>query len=459
MSEARDSNISSILSRVLSEVKPSEAEIAHTTEKANELMGRIKAIAPKSVEIIMAGSTARGTQTKGNSDIDIFLLFPRADEERPMELKGLSIAKKIVDKSKGEKFEIKYAEHPYLKLIMPKEGMSADIVPAFKITDSSERVSAVDRTQLHNVFVNSTLNVQQKDDVRLVKSFMRFHNVYGAEARTLGFSGYLCELLVAHFGSFQKVLSAFSSIKLPLVIRFEKSDMSVDETAKKFNSKFVVVDPTDSNRNVAAVVSEDSLARFSTASRRFLSAPSIEYFYGARYSDIDSSAKLSELKNALGTELYSVSFSFPKISEEILWQQLSRLDMSLRKSLSEYGFPVVMAVAGIEGRSGALGYFINKSLLGSKVVRGPTAFMPENFDAFAEAHKDALSFFMNEGFGVAIEKARFSSPKELLKFLLKDGGMKLPSYIKQKRIRISNGKVPELSARILYGSYIRMTYI
>ena len=167
MSETRDHNISSILSRVLSEVKPSESEIAHTTEKANELMGRIKAIAPKSVEIIMAGSTARGTQTKGNSDIDIFLLFPRADEERPMELKGLAIAKKIVNKSKGEKFEIKYAEHPYLKLIMPEDGISADIVPAFKIIDSSERVSAVDRTQLHNVFVNSTLNAQQKDDVRL----------------------------------------------------------------------------------------------------------------------------------------------------------------------------------------------------------------------------------------------------------------------------------------------------
>ena len=459
MPEAHDHKISSILLRVLSEVKPSEAEIAHTTEKANELMGRIKAIAPKSVEIIMAGSTARGTQTKGNSDIDIFLLFPRADEERPMELKGLSIAKKIVNKSKGEKFEIKYAEHPYLKLIMPEDGISADIVPAVKITDSSERVSAVDRTQLHNVFVNSMLSAQQKDDVRLVKSFMRFHNVYGAEAKTLGFSGYLCELLVAHFGSFQKVLSAFSSIKLPMVIRFGKSDMSIDETVKKFNSRFVVVDPTDSNRNVAAVVSEDSLARFATASRRFLSNPSIEYFYGVKYSDIDSAAKLTGLKNALGTELYSATFSFPKISEEILWQQLSRLDMSLRKLLSEYGFPVVIAVAGIEGRTGAVGYFINKSAPGSRVVRGPTAFMPDNFDAFADAHKDSLSFFMDGGFGVAIEKAKFHSPKDLLKFLLKGGGMKLPSYIKQKGIKINRGKVPERSARILYGSYVRMTYI
>ena len=459
MSETRDHNISSILSRVLSEVKPSEAEIAHTTEKANELMGRIKAIAPKSVEIIMAGSTARGTQTKGNSDIDIFLLFPKAAEERPMELKGLAIAKKIVNKSKGEKFEIKYAEHPYLKLIMPEDGISADIVPAFKIIDSSERVSAVDRTQLHNVFVNSTLSAQQKDDVRLLKSFMRFHNVYGAEARTLGFSGYLCELLVAHFGSFQNVLSAFSSIKLPMVIRFEKSSMSADETAKKFNSKFVVVDPTDSNRNVAAVVSEDSLARFSIASRRFLSSPSIEYFYGARYSDIGSSSKLLELKNALGTELYSMSFSFPKISEEILWQQLYKLDISIRKSLSEHGFPIVMAVAGIEGRTGSIGYFINKSVLGSRAVRGPAAFMPDNFDAFAEAHKNSLSFFMDGGFGIAIEKAKFRSPKELLEFLLKGGGIKLPSYIKQKAIRISGGKVPERSAKILYASYVRMTYI
>ena len=52
---------------------------------------------------------------------------------------------------------MKYAEHPYTKVVLGDRGINADIVPAYKIKDASERGTAVDRTQLHNEFVNSTL--------------------------------------------------------------------------------------------------------------------------------------------------------------------------------------------------------------------------------------------------------------------------------------------------------------
>ena len=66
-------SIEAITERVLKDVKPSPEEIRITTDLANGLMARIKQAAPKDVEIILAGSVARGTQVRGNSDIDIFI--------------------------------------------------------------------------------------------------------------------------------------------------------------------------------------------------------------------------------------------------------------------------------------------------------------------------------------------------------------------------------------------------
>ena len=458
MEKVKSAKIGRILEKVLSDVKPNKEEIAYSTEKANELMGRLKAASPKNVEIIMAGSTARGTQTRGNSDIDIFLLFPRSADERSMEAKGLSIAKSVVDRKRGEDFEIRYAEHPYLKLFMKADAISADIVPAFKITDSSERISAVDRTQLHNVFVNSTLNSRQKDEVRILKSFLRFHNIYGAEARTQGFSGYLCELLVAHCGSFIEVLKLFASSKPPILLHF-RNVTKTDDYASRFGANLIVVDPTDPNRNVAAVVSSESLARFALASRKFLAKPSLEYFYGPRYSDVNSAAKIMGINSSFGTELHYISFLLPKISEEILWQQLTRLDAALRKSLAGDGFGVVLALKGVEGNLGAIGYFTNKAKLGSKAVYGPSVSMQKNFEAFASSHKSARSFFIEGDRGIAIEKANFSTVDEALRHAIKKGGVMLPSYISRSGIKIGTGKPPENVAKPLYSSYVRLISI
>ncbi|MEM3841361.1 MAG: CCA tRNA nucleotidyltransferase [Candidatus Micrarchaeaceae archaeon] len=458
MEQKNNAAIRRIIKEVLSVVKPTDEEVKHAIQQANLLMGRLRAAAPKSVEIIMAGSAARGTQTRGNSDIDIFLLFPKTSNERSAEAKGLEIAKSIVDKKRGESFEIRYAEHPYLKLFMKNEGISADIVPAFKITDSSERVSAVDRTQLHNIFVNSRLTQEQKDEVRVLKSFMRFHNVYGAEARTQGFSGYLCELLIAHYGSFVSVLKAFAESKPPIVISFDRKENQGD-AVRKFGSSLIVIDPTDKNRNVAAAVSRESLSHFALASRKFLSKPSIEYFYGRQYSDKEASSRLMELNSRMRTDLYSISVKLPDISEEILWQQISKLDAALRKELSNNGFEVVLHLKEVSGGQGALAYFINSSKRGSHEVKGPSYVMKENFEAFELAHRQALAFFIEEDHAVAIEPVKLQTPYSAIEWLLKHGGIQLPSYIKKGNIKISKGKPGEAIAKLLYSDYMRLTYI
>jgi tRNA nucleotidyltransferase (CCA-adding enzyme) len=159
------SKLERLTKSILEEVKPTKEELAVTTAAINTIMTRLRVVTPKNVEILLAGSVARGTQVRGNFDVDIFLLFPRRMNEEAMEKKGLEIAKKVI-KGKDESYSIKYAEHPYTKLIFGNLGIEVEIIPAYKIKDISERCTAVDRTPLHNEFIASTLTEGQRDDVR-----------------------------------------------------------------------------------------------------------------------------------------------------------------------------------------------------------------------------------------------------------------------------------------------------
>ena len=197
---------------------------------------------------------------------------------------------------------------------------TADIVPAFKISKAEEMGSAVDRTQLHNQFINSELSQKQRNDVRLLKSFLNARNVYGAEARIEGFSGYLCELLVYYYGSFIGVMEAFCKLKLPVaidIINRGNEKHNVAEMAKRFNSEFIVVDPTDHNRNVAANVSKESLAKTVLGARAFLKEPSINTFYTKGYSGLKAKDTINKLGGILGIDVFVITFGLPDMTEDI----------------------------------------------------------------------------------------------------------------------------------------------
>jgi len=453
------SAISTIIERVLKDVKPTPEEIRITTNLANELMARIKSVAPRDVEIILAGSVARGTQVRGNSDIDIFLLFPKGMSERKMEAAGLDIAKKVVDKKRKERFEIKYAEHPYTKLIMDDLGIKADIVPAFKIDDAQDMGSAVDRTQLHNNFINSNLSTYQRDQVRVLKSFLRFHSIYGAEAKTEGFSGYLCELLIHQYGSFEKLLAAFSDIKLPLCLKpIDRSEIPNPDIFKRFKSDFIVLDPTDSGRNVAAGLSRTSLMRFVMSCRIFLSKPTIRYFYGPEYDDERSAAKMDEISKALGAEMHTLIFNVPDVSEEILWQQLKKLEKQISGRMKDSGFEPLLAIESTYGRYAAILFFTSGYNIGSVLKKGPSVLMHSASAAFVKAHNKSIVRLEGDALS-SIERSLYSSPEDLLRKALKDKSFTFPSYLSKSKAKVVAGRLPEEYARMLYRRYMELTNI
>jgi tRNA nucleotidyltransferase (CCA-adding enzyme) len=455
LTSAYEKKLHGLTKEVLLNVKPSKKEIDETKFAINEVMGRLMKETPKDVEILLAGSAARGTQIKGNSDIDVFLLFPRKMKDSVIEKMGIEIAKKIVNKKKNESYIVKYAEHPYTRLFLKDLNINVDVVPAYKIEHARERGTAVDRTQLHNEFVNSSLTEKQRDDVRVLKALLKAHNIYGAEARTEGFSGYLCELLTYHYGSFKNVLIGIANVKLPLIINFAKSKAERDTKSLLdfFGKEFIVIDPTDSNRNVAANVSDESLFRFVLISRNLLKSPDKETFYSKGKSDIYSERKLLGIKTLLGVELYVLHFDVPDIADDIIWQQLKRIRLRLHDLLKTGGFEPLISLQNVEGKDAVIGFFISDINLLTRKVTGPTLEMGRAIEQFIRAHKDSLLVYTENNRILAIEKAKYQSPESFIHGFLKSRNANLPSNFDAKKSALYINKIPEKYAKLIYTAY------
>lgn len=455
LNRAHKARFNSLLKEVLQNSKPTEKESEEARTAINEVMGRLMKRTPKNVEILLAGSAARGTQMRGSSDVDIFLLFPRGMKEASIERKGLEIAKRIVNRRKNESYTVKYAEHPYTRLLLNDLNINVDIVPAYKIESAKERGTAVDRTQLHNEFVNSKLTARQRDEVRILKAFLKSHRIYGAEARIEGFSGYLCELLIYHFGSFEKTISGIANIDIPFVAEFSKSkDASTAEIRKKFGKNFVVVDPTDSNRNVAANVSEESLIRFVLVSRELLKSPNSRTFYGAARSDIYSERKLLGIRNALQANIYVLHFAVPDIAEDIIWQQLKKARTRLDGLLEDNGFNPMMSLQNVKGKDAVIGFFVCNTHTAVKKVIGPALGMGNAIERFTRSHRNMLLMYFENGRICVIEKADYSNPESLIRGFLGKKSTKLPSNLIPRKSKLYANKIPEKYAKLVYDAYV-----
>jgi tRNA nucleotidyltransferase (CCA-adding enzyme) len=436
-----------IFDRVLADIKPSDAEAADITYRVNELTEILAGIVPKNVELRVAGSIARGTNLKGNGDVDIFLLFDKSvGREKAVRL-GLEYGKKVLQSKKGH-YEIKYAEHPYVRLYVDSLGMKADIVPALKIDNINEMGTTVDRTPLHTEFINSHLTSMQKDHVRLLKYLLRSYGIYGAEVKTNGFSGYLCELLIHHYGSIQDLMSSAVKFRLPMVIEpRQRNESNSKETASRFNSQFVVIDPVDPDRNVAAGVSLESLSKFVLVARKFVQKPDIKLFHGIGFSQAQARGMVKKLSDS-GLDTFLLLSRVPDKSEDVIYPQLRKVNGQISKCLQQEGFSVYFSAQIISGRVGAIFMAAPKQRLVSRLLKGPTVFIPDASDAFIKKHRNALGFPIIDSEIYALEKARLQSVEDRSRSLPRS--VLVHKDINLSKMRLLVNKVPKEYSVLLY---------
>jgi tRNA nucleotidyltransferase (CCA-adding enzyme) len=273
---------------------------------------------------LLVGSVAKGVHLTG-TEIDIFVAFPPDTPREVLEREGLALGDVL------ERPVRMYAEHPYTRGW--HGGFEVEIVPCYRITDATQRMSAVDRTPLHVDYVLGHLKEGQANEVRLLKAWAEGIGVYGAEAKVLGFSGYLCELLVLKFGSFRGVLENSLSWRPGLVIELERGP------ARTFAEPLVVVDPVDPNRNVASAVGLEQLATFVHAAREYLPSPTERFFFPRPLKPLPV-AKLRVLVGKRGAGLLAISLPAPPVTEDVLYPQLRKAHRSFGDLLHRHAFHV-----------------------------------------------------------------------------------------------------------------------
>jgi len=403
---------------VLGRIRPRPEDI----ERLKEISGRIitsaeRLAAARSLELkaMLVGSAARNTWLAQDHDLDVFLGVPEnADLGEALEVARLV----------APEHEEKYAEHAYVHAKI--DGFDVDLVPCYMVKDASKLRSAVDRTPFHTKYVGERIQGLE-DEVLLAKQFMKGVGVYGSELRVGGFSGYLAELLILRYGSFEKVLWAASRWRPGELIDLEGRVVGVGVSALG-QEPLVVVDPVDPGRNVAAALTLDRMLQFAAASRCFLDRPTLEFFFPPKAKPL-SDEELVALMEERGSSLMLVNFPAPPVVEDVLFPQLRKAEASVRALLEKTGFsPLRSEVGSFSGRAFML-FELEVSHL-SRVSRraGPPVWEADHLSRFLEAHPEPLSGpYIKDG-RVVVELPRtYTRSEDLL--AAKIGGLSLGKHL------------------------------
>lgn len=328
MSDAFDA----VTDRVRSRVDPDPAERKRLQEVADVLVARAEAAVedlPVSADVLQVGSTARDTWTSGDRDIDVFVRFSTDLSREALERYGLQVGWSVLPDGHEE-----FAEHPYVT--GEHAGFAVDVVPCFAVESASAIQSAVDRTPFHTEYVATRLDSETAGAVRLAKGFLKGIGVYGSDLRTRGVSGYLTELLVLEYGDFRSFIEAVAEWQLPVTIDPESHG------ERSFDTPLVVIDPTDPERNVAAVCSETNVARLIHHARAFQDEPTTDRFV----PDDPDPLTREEMHDQFArrdTTPVAVQFDAPDLVDDQLYPQLDRSLRGLRDELDRHGFDPIRA--------------------------------------------------------------------------------------------------------------------
>ncbi|MBI4162638.1 MAG: CCA tRNA nucleotidyltransferase [Candidatus Aenigmarchaeota archaeon] len=397
----REKTQASIYSNVLKKIKPSDKGKIKVEQFLSKLFQKAKEFS--GMPSVCVGSVGKGTWLSGDHDIDLFIIFPRYVKREDLEKKGLELGKKLANSVKG-RIQMKYAEHPYIRFFV--NNFIVDVVPCYEMKMGEHIQSAVDRSPLHLEFVKSKI-AGKEDDVRLLKQFCKGVGVYGSDAKNLGISGYICELLVIKYGSFEAVLNALSEIKAGFVVNL--TGKTID--ARKFKDQpMIVIDPVDHERNAAAVVSGENFIKLSEAARSFLKKPSEKYFIRQKTIPLNS----SDLKQIgkRGTEFYGIVFKRPDIIDDIVYPQMHRLSDRLEGLMRYNEFLPLNVFDYADDKNIAIVLEMETwSLPNIKKMEGPPVFAHKNSEEFRNKYKNARVAGLNWHAEV---QRKYKTPNDLL---------------------------------------------
>jgi tRNA nucleotidyltransferase (CCA-adding enzyme) len=417
--------LNKVLTTILKRITPNKRERIEVDALAKKIGRNVVAASKRlgvKARVRLEGSVAKDTWISGERDIDIFMRVPTAIPRKSLGEVCLRVARKATE---GSRQIERFAEHPYLEVFV--ENVRVNIVPCYD-SKAGSWLSATDRTPFHTDYINEHFGERLRSEVRLLKSFMKGTDVYGAEIKIGGFSGYLCELLILHYGSFVGVLKAFVGQQRRIVIDIENYYANRDnELRLLFNEPLVIIDPVDKGRNAASAVKPQKLFTFIAAARAFLKHPSLKFFYPDETKALTARALRPELEKR-GSKIVFLVFANVDVVPDILWGQLYKSQRSLRKLIELNDFRILRDLAWSDETS--LNVFVFEledcCIPSIKKHLGPPLEKEHECEKFLAKHCNGSGTvsgpYVEDGRWVVQVRRKYTDACKLLRDRLSDGG-------------------------------------
>ena len=402
-----ENKINSVIQHASKSSEPSKPKQVKLEKISKEIQREIATFKDSRISrVLMGGSFAKGTWLENDTDIDFFVMIEPTVERKEFEELGKSIGYHALRKYKPY---LRYSEHPYVEGKV--DGTRVNIVPCYRV-EKNKWKSAADRSPFHTDFMQDKLNENLKSQVRVLKKFLKAVGIYGSQIAVSGFSGYVTEVLILKYGSFEDVLKIFSVLKPNHIISLDPPDENV---IQKFTSPIIIIDPIDSNRNLGAAISADCVAKFVLASRQFLKNPSTEFMkkYGK--------SKPKIIKQ-IESNLLIIEFKIHKRSPDILWGQLKRKLTSISKMLSNSRFEIIKKYCYTDEEKRAVFIFMFQfaSLPKITVNRGPEVYLRTETDAYMKKRGSNSIMMWTDGMRIqSIEQTKMISIKQYVNDIIK----------------------------------------
>jgi tRNA nucleotidyltransferase (CCA-adding enzyme) len=433
---------------VLKKITPNEKERKNIEQVIEKLKKQVKKEIQKTrlpITIALVGSTAKDTYIRNAVDIDLFLVFPTTVSRETLQKQGLAIGRALLTKQ-----EECFAEHPYVRGMY--QGYKTEIVPCYKIESASQKLSAVDRTPLHTRYVKEHLKEQQKQEVRLLKQFLKGIGCYGAEAEIEGFSGYLCEILILRYGSFDRLITQARLWRQGETLTLQQ------ETVPPFDTPLIFIDPVDQDRNVASAVSKEKFDLFVLACNEYTKTPRVTFFFPQKIRPWT----LSKIRKVLeGKRFIGIRFPKPDIIAENLYPQVRKAVRSIQDFCEQNDFTIVDATFHIDEKTVYL-ILQPKTMMVSKTVlhTGPPINLGKNADEFLQKWKDnprtrKKPFEKNNRWYVEIDR-EYTDIKELLQNQITQLGLgkHIDTIVRKRFVVIDDKELLTEPFRLFWTQYL-----
>jgi tRNA nucleotidyltransferase (CCA-adding enzyme) len=412
-----------VTQEILKKITPTPADRKKINALATELQQKVAAACKEQgvdAAVRVEGSVAKDTWLREDPEIDAFMRLPPSIPRKSLGEISLKIARKATE---GARQIERFAEHPYLEAFI--DDVRLNIVPCYDVKPG-EWLSATDRTPFHTDYVKKRLDESSRGEVRLLKKFLKGVGAYGAEIKTGGFSGYLCELLIIHYKTFAETLQAFSGYTQTAIDIEGYYAGNEKELNRLFPEPLVIVDPVDKARNVASAVQPQKLYTLVAAARAFLKKPDPRFFYPPKINPLSTKMLADKLED-YGALIF-LPLEHVEAVPDVLWGQLYKTLRALRKLAELNDFKVLRDAVWSDEKTLSVFTFEleQRILLGVKKHFGPPLKHEKECEKFLskyDGNDGVISGpYVEDGRWVVELQRKFTDVVDLLKENLGGGG-------------------------------------